>query len=313
MENASHPASPDPAGSDGAIVSPTPPAAPAIAEPTQAELDAHGFDPADYEWVPFPRRRRNDGWSAEKQRSFIETLADTGLVAEAARTVGMSVQSCYRLRRAPGANGFAAAWDAAIAQAGRALLDLAFERVISGEDIPIFDKAGNRIGTRRRYSERMTMFLLRGFYPERFGRQRIDTDSGERDGAAPAVEPPPPVAQTLAALEPEMPAEPHRLMAPGALSDLLANEREQERFAAAWPEQAARDAAQGAEQPAPPPDHKWDPFIPASDQSRLDPPPPPPPVHDWVAELRLKTTAEEKAAREAKRQRRKRRDPLTFD
>src|SRR5687768_4919529 len=46
------------------------------------------YDPADYRWVPVRRRARLDGWTEEKQRRFIETLADTGLVNVAARAVG---------------------------------------------------------------------------------------------------------------------------------------------------------------------------------------------------------------------------------
>src|SRR3546814_16236801 len=83
-------------------ISPTPAPPPMLSE--------HGFDPNDFEWLPVPRQPRADGWSPDAQRRFIEALADTGSVTEAAREVRKSVQSCYRLRRAPGAEGFAAAW-----------------------------------------------------------------------------------------------------------------------------------------------------------------------------------------------------------
>ena len=43
-------------------------------------LDAHGFDPAEFKWVPVRRKPRLDGWSPERQRLFIEVLADTGCV-----------------------------------------------------------------------------------------------------------------------------------------------------------------------------------------------------------------------------------------
>jgi hypothetical protein len=48
------------------------------------------YDLADYRWVPVKRRPRFDGWTEEKQRRFIEGLADTGLVSHAAKAVGMS-------------------------------------------------------------------------------------------------------------------------------------------------------------------------------------------------------------------------------
>ena len=51
------------------------------------------YDPQEYRWVPVRRRPRHDGWTEEKQRRFIEALADTGLVSHAAKSVGMSRES----------------------------------------------------------------------------------------------------------------------------------------------------------------------------------------------------------------------------
>lgn len=173
-------------------------------------IDANGFDPAAYEWVPVARRPRKDGWSPAKQRLFIEVLADTGCVAEAAREVHMSPRSCYALRRLPGAEPFAAAWDAAIQQASKRLIDLAFDRVIHGTDEPVFDRDGNRVGRRMRQDNRLLMFLLRAYQPERF---RHAHESFRRAGevAPPSVEP---VPKAIARLEPVTPAEPHLLHAP---------------------------------------------------------------------------------------------------
>ncbi|MDE1467336.1 hypothetical protein [Aurantiacibacter sp. D1-12] len=63
---------------------------------------------------PVPVAPRADGWSPAKQAAFIGYLAQTRCVAEAARLVGMDKASAYRLRKRPGAAGFAAAWDAAL-------------------------------------------------------------------------------------------------------------------------------------------------------------------------------------------------------
>jgi len=161
--------------SAGALAVPPAPAAspPAPLDPAESPtpyIDENGFDPAAYEWVPVARRRRKDGWSPAKQRLFIEVLADTGCVATAAQEVGMSERNCYTLRRAPGAEPFAAAWDAAIQQASRRLVDLAFDRVIHGSDEPVFDKEGRRIGRRMRQDNRLLMFLLRAYQPDRFPR-----------------------------------------------------------------------------------------------------------------------------------------------
>lgn len=60
---------------------------------------------------PVPLRKRRDGWSAERQCEFLAQLYFTGSVRDAARTVGMSRASAYRLRARHGAQDFARAWD----------------------------------------------------------------------------------------------------------------------------------------------------------------------------------------------------------
>ena len=63
---------------------------------------------------PVPARARTDGWTPERQADFIGWLAQTGSVQEACAMTGMGREGAYRLRRRPGASGFAAAWDAAL-------------------------------------------------------------------------------------------------------------------------------------------------------------------------------------------------------
>src|SRR3546814_14290232 len=82
--------------------------------------DDNGHDPEhphDCHFLPVPRQQRADGWKADAQRRFIEALADSGSVTHAARAAGKSTASCSRLRRAPGAEDFAAAWDSAVVEA----------------------------------------------------------------------------------------------------------------------------------------------------------------------------------------------------
>ena len=190
---------------------PAPDAAPSpIAESTPA-LDAHGHDPAAYDWVPVLKKRRKDGWSPDKQRAFIEALADCGSVVTAAQRVDMSESSAYRLRRSPGAEAFDRAWSAAIDAASKKLLDAAFERALVGTDEPVFDRDGNRVGRRLRQSDRLLMFLLRAYGPDRF------REAGPDRLTAPAA----PVAEALVHLHPEPPAAPAALMAPDDLAAAL--------------------------------------------------------------------------------------------
>ena len=193
------------------------PASPApAASPT---LDAHGYDPDAYDWVPVPRRRRADGCGPEKQRAFIGHLADTGSVRLAAQQSGMTAQSAYRLRRSAEGRAFAAAWDAAIQQAAAALVDAAFERAVHGSEEPVWDRDGNVVGRRFRQSDAMMMFLLRKHFPDRYG-------DNYRDRAGPAIAatavPPPPVDQALERLGPVPPADPAATLDPDLLDLALA-------------------------------------------------------------------------------------------
>jgi hypothetical protein len=182
-----------------------------------AGLDAHGFDPADYQWVPVLRKPRADGWSPQRQVDFIAALADTGSVTAAADEVEMSVQSCYRLRRSPGAESFAAAWDAALQEASKRLADIAFDRAINGVDDPVLDKRGHCVYVRTRYNDRLLMFLLRAHQPDRYRHAHQNV----RQPSEPPPPELPPVAEALRSLEPETPPEPHRLMSPDDLETAI--------------------------------------------------------------------------------------------
>jgi hypothetical protein len=174
----------------------------------EAEIDAHGLDPADYHWVPVLRKRRADGWSPQRQRDFIAALADTGSVKAATRIVGMSEQSCYRLRREPGAENFAAAWDAAVQQASMKLVDIAFERAINGIAEKVeYDAKGDPMEPRRRYNDRLLMFLLRAHQPDRYRFANHDARLAN-EPAAPLA---PSLPAAMARLEPATPAAPHLL------------------------------------------------------------------------------------------------------
>jgi hypothetical protein len=161
------------------------------------------------------RRPRYDGWTEEKQRRFIEVLADTGIVSVAAKAVGMSRESANRLRRSPDGAAFARAWDAARQYAGSVLEDIAFERAIEGVEHNVYDEYGEVVCTKRVYNDRLLQFLLKALKPERYGH-----------AAAANAEPPasPPEAlldASLRAMEPILPAPPEQLLDPETLEDEL--------------------------------------------------------------------------------------------
>ncbi|MBV9931509.1 MAG: hypothetical protein JO013_11265 [Alphaproteobacteria bacterium] len=84
--------------------------------------------PAFIAFTPVPLRTRADGWSPALQLAFIHALADGAKPGEAARALGKNRQNAYALRRRPGAESFAAAWDAAVAYARRRRIEGAAEQ-----------------------------------------------------------------------------------------------------------------------------------------------------------------------------------------
>jgi len=117
--------------------------------------------------VPHVAPRRNS-ITAARQRAFIAHLAATGIVTEAARHIGASMEALYKLRRRPGAEEFDAAWDAAIDRGVARLEDTALARAIEGEELPIVS-AGKMLGTYRKHNEALVMFFLRHRRAERYG------------------------------------------------------------------------------------------------------------------------------------------------
>ena len=179
--------------------------------------DPEPYDPDEYRWVPVRRRPRHDGWTEEKQRRFIEALADTGLVSHAAKAVGMGRASANRLRRSPHGAAFARAWDAARLHAGAALEDIAFERAIEGIEHNVYNEYGDVVATKHVVNDRMLTFLLSHLKPERYGK-------AARALAESSDQPPPQSPQvaleaSLRAMEPPLPAPPHELLDAETLAD----------------------------------------------------------------------------------------------
>lgn len=66
----------------------------------------------DFHAVPvWPRK---NGWTPLRQAEFIGELAETRNVAEAARRLGLTRETAYRLRKRALSESFVAAWDAAL-------------------------------------------------------------------------------------------------------------------------------------------------------------------------------------------------------
>lgn len=110
---------------------------------------------------------RYDGWTPDRQRAFVKALAETGCVTRACAWVGMSNVGAYLLRKGPGAEAFAAAWDEALAVGTERLADIAYERAVYGVPVPVFHK-GEQVGEKRWYNDRLLMWVMRHADRERY-------------------------------------------------------------------------------------------------------------------------------------------------
>ena len=130
--------------------------------------EAPGVDDPLLQFAPYEHvAPRRNSITRDKQVRFVSALARTGIVTQAAREIGVSLEALYKLRHKPGADGFAAAWDAAVDRGMARLEDCALERAILGEERVIV-RGGEVVARWRRFDTQLIMFLLRYRRPERF-------------------------------------------------------------------------------------------------------------------------------------------------
>lgn len=120
---------------------------------------------------PIPKAR-HDSWPLDTQAAFLRALSATHSVSEAARSVGKSRQSAYRLRSRLKGRPFDLAWEVAFHHSYDVLAHAALDRALNGVEVPVYYK-GERVDTYRRFDERLTVALLARFTMggnPRFGR-----------------------------------------------------------------------------------------------------------------------------------------------
>jgi hypothetical protein len=103
-------------------------------------------------------QNRADGWSAGRQSAFLSHLADNGVVADAARAVGMSVSGGYALRRTARGYAFDLGWEAALLIARRVVADNLMAAAIKGETARWVREDG--VTTYTRQNTRLSLTLL---------------------------------------------------------------------------------------------------------------------------------------------------------
>lgn len=115
-------------------------------------------------------------FTPEKREKFLKKLREWPNVARAARQCGVSRQTVYNHRRSD--DEFAAAWDEALDEGVDRLEEEAERRGFKGVMEPVYYK-GEKVGTIRRYSDTLAIFLLKAHRPEKY-RENIDITSGGR-------------------------------------------------------------------------------------------------------------------------------------
>jgi hypothetical protein len=120
------------------------------------------------DFTPAPTRKRRAGWTAERQRKFIQHLALTGHVGEAAAIVGLSSSSAYRLCERAGAESFARAWGLAVRQAATRLVSIGMDRAINGR-VERHYKNGELVMERRIPSDYLLTWFISRLDPATFG------------------------------------------------------------------------------------------------------------------------------------------------
>jgi len=104
-------------------------------------------------------KERHDGWSPDKQVTFLEALARTGNVRAAATYAGLSRESAYKLRRRRDGRAFARAWDAAIIHARDIFQDELLDKGLNGWSEAVWHQ-GEEVGTRERWSAPLFLAAL---------------------------------------------------------------------------------------------------------------------------------------------------------
>ncbi|TPG43557.1 hypothetical protein EAH79_07365 [Sphingomonas koreensis] len=118
------------------------------------------------------RNHRCDGWTPDRQRAFLEAIAEGHTVGSACALVGMAPSSAYALRRRAAGAGFALGWRAANLLAREKVADTLLARAIDGQVETLTRPDGETI-TRHRYDNRLASTMLARL--DRFA----DKDAGE--------------------------------------------------------------------------------------------------------------------------------------
>lgn len=119
-----------------------------------------------------PEKREKRTW----EDNFIAALEKTGNVSASARKAKISRNTVYELYNDPAAADFKQAWNDALEVATDDLEMEARRRAAKGVLEPVYYR-GKKVGSVRRYSDTLIIFLLKAHRPQKF-RENVDVTSG---------------------------------------------------------------------------------------------------------------------------------------
>ena len=154
----------------------TPLAPPTPARPPDGHRAAPDAPPVP-EAGPGPCPSRHDGWTPERQRTFVEAIAGGDTVDQACRRAGMTASAAYAFRRRANGAAFALAWDGARLLARETLADTLLTRALEGQE-EVITRPDGSVVTRFRYDNRLATHMLHRL--DRFS----DAASGSAHGTA---------------------------------------------------------------------------------------------------------------------------------
>lgn len=120
---------------------------------------------------PDARRRRHPAISVKARTKFLEAVAAGWSISHAAERAGVARQRFYE--RAKSDERFAVELREATEQGTHALEDEALRRGRDGVDEPVYQR-GELVGTVRRYSDNLLMFLLKKRDPSYRENHRVE-------------------------------------------------------------------------------------------------------------------------------------------
>ncbi len=109
------------------------------------------------------------------EKAFLAALAGTGIVARAAEAAHIETSTAYSLRLVDEA--FAERWRLARESAADRMETEALRRAVDGVQEPVFGSGGvgvgtTKVGSIRRYSDTLLIFLLKGIRPDKYRERR---------------------------------------------------------------------------------------------------------------------------------------------